>query len=230
MNIAPSIRAAALGLLLVGAPAARADWIAWTYSWSNSPQTILADNPAGGGSIILTNEPTLSAVGNTDIVATNIHTYSTASQSAPDTFTNKPYTLTLTLTDSASGQSGSATFTGAFNGTLTANSSNITNTFTSPTTVVMDLGTNEYSVTLTAYTPPGPTGSINAGAIGAHATVTVEPIHIVEQTPEPSTILLAILAAPVALWRLRHSAVAGSMRRRSQHVEESLAGRLSHFG
>jgi hypothetical protein len=203
MNNAPSLRAAALVLLLLGAPGARADWIPWTYSWSNSPQSILADNPAGGGSITLTNEPTLNAVGNTDIVATNIRTVSTAPQSAPDTFTNKAYTLSLTLTDSTSGQSGTAIFNGVFNGTVTATSSNITNTFVGPTTATLDLGNNEYVIDLTAFTPPGPTGSLNAGAIGAHATVTVETIHPVADSPEPSTLLLASLAVPLAFLRLR---------------------------
>jgi hypothetical protein len=201
MSNAPSTRAAALVVILTMATTARADWIAWTYSWSNSPQTIQADNPSSGGSIALTNEPTLSAVGNTDIVATNIRTYSTAPGSAPDTFTNKAYALTLNLTDSASGQSGAAVFTGVFNGTLTATSANITNTFTSPTTAYLDLGDNQYTVTLTAYTPPGPTGSVNAGAIGAHAVVTVA--HIVEATPEPTALLLAGIGIPLALLRFK---------------------------
>ena len=205
MSNAPSTRAAALALLLAIAPAARADWIAWTYSWSNSPQTILADNPSGGGKISLTDEPTLEAVGNTDIVATNIRTFSTAPASAPDKFTNKAYSLALTLTDSTSGQSGTAAFTGVFNGTLTANSSNITNAFTSANTVVLDLGNNQYTVTLTAYTPPGPTGSTNAGAIGAHATVTVENIHPVLQSPEPTALLLAAFGIPLGLLQLRRT-------------------------
>jgi hypothetical protein len=213
MSNAPSTRAAALALILAMAPAARADWIAWTYSWSNSPQTILADVPSGGGKITLTNEPTLSAVGDTDIVATNIHTYSTASPGSPDKFTNKAYTLTLNLTDSASGQSGTASFSGVFNGTLTASSSNIANTFVGATTAVLDLGNNEYKIALTAYTPPGPTGSVNAGAIGAHATVTVNPIGIVEQSPEPSAFLLAACATPLALWRLRRSKFRSSLHR-----------------
>jgi hypothetical protein len=203
MSNAPSTRAAALAFILAMAPAARADWIAWTYSWSNTPQAILADNAAGGGQITLTDEPTLPAIGNTDIVATNIHTLSTASPSAPDTFTNKSYTLTLNLTDTASGQSGAVAFTGVFNGTLTASSSNITNTFTSPTTATLDLGSNQYTIILTAYTPPGPTGSVNAGAIGAQATVTVAPIHVVLQTPEPATLLLAAFAVPFAVLRAR---------------------------
>jgi hypothetical protein len=203
MSNAPASRAAALVVVLALAPAARADWIAWTYSWSNSPQTILADNPSGGGQITLSNQPTQSAVGDSDIVATNIRTYSTAPPSAPDTFTNKSYSLTLTLTDSASGASGTAVFTGIFNGTLTANSSNITNTFTSPTQAVLDLGNNQYTINLTAYTPPGPTGSLNAGGIGAHASVSVAPIHIVEDTPEPTAFLLAALGIPLAALRFR---------------------------
>jgi hypothetical protein len=203
MNNAPSLRAAALVLLLFYGPAAKADWIPWTYSWSNSPQSILADNPAGGGSITLTNEPTLEAVGNTDIVATNIRTVSTATQSAPDRFTDKAYSLALTVTDATSGQSGTAVFHGVFNGTLTSDSSNITNTFVGPTKAVLDLGSNEYVIDLTAFTPPGPTGSVNAGAIGAHATVTVESIHPVADSPEPSTFLLAALAVPLAFARFR---------------------------
>jgi hypothetical protein len=206
MNNAPSPRAAALVLLLLCGPAARADWIPWTYSWSNSPQSILADNPAGGGSITLTNEPTLEAVGNTDIVATNIRTVSTATAAAPDTFTNKAYSLALTVTDSTSGQSGTAVFHGVFNGTLTADSSNITNNFVGATKAVLDLGSNEYVINLTAFTPPGPTGSVNAGAIGAHATVTVETIPPVEDSPEPPALLLAAFAIPLAFARFRRPA------------------------
>jgi hypothetical protein len=204
MGNARCSRAVALVLLLAATPAVRADWIPWTYSWSNSPQTILADGGTGG-KIALTNEPTLSAVGDTDIVATNIRTYSTASPGTPDKFTNKAYTLQLTLTDTTSGQTGTATFTGVFNGTLTANSSNITNTFTGPNTVVLDLGANQYTINLTAYTPPGPTGSVNAGAIGAHATVVVEPIGPVSLSPEPSAVLLAACGLPLALFQLRRS-------------------------
>jgi hypothetical protein len=203
MSSARCSRAVALVLLLAAAPAVHADWIPWTYSWSNSPQTILSDG--GAGNITLTNEPTLEAVGNTDIVATNIRTYSTASAGSPDTFTNKAYTLSLTLTDSNSGQTGTAAFTGIFNGTLTAASSNITNKFTSATTAVLDLGSNEYTITLTAYTPPGPTGSVNAGAIGARATVAVEPIGIVQTTPEPPAALLAAFSIPLAALRFVRS-------------------------
>jgi hypothetical protein len=199
----PANRAVALVFLLAACSPARADWIPWTYSWSNNPDTILADNPAGGGKISLSDETSNAAVGNTDIVATNIHTFSTAPQTAPDTFTNKAYTLTLHLTDTTSGQSGTAVFSGEFNGTLTATSSNITNAFTGATTAVLDLGANQYTVKLTAYTPPGPSGSVNAGAISAHASVVVEPITIVAQSPEPPALLLAVCGVPLAVPYLR---------------------------
>jgi hypothetical protein len=203
MSSAPVSRlAAALALFFGIAPSARADWIPWTYSWSNSPNNILADNAAGGGRISLTNEATRSAVGDSDIVATNLRTYSTASPSAPDTVTNKPYTLTLNLTDTTSGQSGTAVFTGVFNGTLTATSANITNTFTGLTTAVLDLGDNRYTVTLNAYTPPGQDGSLNAGGIGARATVTVETVHIAS-TPEPGSLVLAACGLPLLALCLR---------------------------
>jgi hypothetical protein len=91
---------------------------------------------------------------------------------------------------------------------LTATSANISNTFTSATTVVMDLGANQYTVTLTAYTPPGPTGSTNVGAIGAHATVTVEPITIAS-IPEPNSLLLAAFGVPLVWLRFGRSRING---------------------
>ncbi|MGH9677108.1 MAG: hypothetical protein ACRD36_08400, partial [Candidatus Acidiferrum sp.] len=151
---------AALTLLLAAWPA-RADFIPWTYSWSNNPADILADNPIGGGRISLSSESSHQVVGDSDIVATNIRTFSSAPPSAPDTFTQKSYMLALGLKDDNSGQSGITIFTGVFNGTLTAESSNITNKFTSPTTQVLVLGGNTYTITLNAYTPPGPVGSTN---------------------------------------------------------------------
>ncbi len=204
MDIAPATRiTAALIAALSLTPVSRADFIPWTYSWSNSPNAILADNPATGGQITLTNEGNRAVVGDSDIVATNIRTVSTAAPSAPDTFTAKAYTLTLTLTDTASGQSGTAAFTGVFNGSMTATSSDITNTFTSPTTKVLFLGNNEYTINLDAYTPPGPTGSINAGGIGAHATVTVESVGVASSSPEPDSLVLAALGLPLAYFGFR---------------------------
>ncbi len=179
----------ALAWLLAAAAAGRADPIQWSYSWSNSPTTIAADSP-GTGSITLTNEATRSVAGDSDIVATNIQVQSTAPITAPDVFTNKTYALTLTLTDTASSSSNNLVFVGHLDGTATAGSANITNTFTGNTTQQLVLGNNLYTVTINSYTPPGPPGEVQSGSIGAHATVTVQNVNILT-LPEPGALVLA---------------------------------------
>jgi hypothetical protein len=199
-NSSATFGVAALALVFGFGADARADWIAWTYSWSNSPGYVLADIPAGGGRISLSDVATQTAVGDSDIVATNIRTFSSAPSTNPDTFTAKAYSLNLTLTDSASNQSAQLIFAGVFNGTLTATSANITNTFTSASTQTVVLGDNRYTVTLNAYTPPGPMGSSAAGSIGAHATVLVQSIL---SAPEPASLAIAGAAAPLLAFALR---------------------------
>jgi hypothetical protein len=68
--------AALLWLLTFGGPA-RADLIEWSYNWSRSPANVMADSP-GTGYISLTDETLQNAVGNSDIVATNLQAHSTA--------------------------------------------------------------------------------------------------------------------------------------------------------
>jgi hypothetical protein len=198
---------AALALFALANPL-RADLIGWTYSWNNSPSSIAADSP-GTGSVTLTNEGTRMAAGNSQIVATNLKTISMADAGAPAMLTTGgQYTLTLTLTDKTSGQVGTLSWNGKLSGSFSATSANITNLFTSPMTQTIDLGTNAYTVTLGSYLPPGPPGSKNSGAIGAHVVVSSlapggnpGPSGF---SPEPSTLLLCSLGfAGCALARLR---------------------------
>jgi hypothetical protein len=103
--------------------AARADLIAWSYNWSPATPAMFADRP-GAGKVTLSNEP--AAAGNSDMVASNLKAFSSADPLAPATLTHQSYGLTLTLTDTTSGASGSLTFTGELNGGLSAASSGLT--------------------------------------------------------------------------------------------------------
>jgi hypothetical protein len=180
-----------VALMLAFVPKVNADLIPWAYSWSGSPTDILANAP-GTGYITLTDEKVNTAIGNSDIVATNLKTVSTATAANPDVFTAKSYALTLTLTDLNSATTGTMTFTGLISGTLSSVNSNLTNSFTGQTTQELVLGNSVYTTTIDAYTPPGPPGSSNLGSIGALATVTVSQIKV-ESLPEPGTLVLSLL-------------------------------------
>jgi hypothetical protein len=177
----------ALAWLLFAGTQARADFVNWSYSWSRSPSVITADG-TGTGKVFLT-PVSGSAQDTSDIGAVNITTSSTASAGNPDTFTNKAYSLTIKLTDDASHATGSLTFTGLLNGSISATSSNLMTTFLAPLSQSLTLGQNLYTVSLNV--PAG--SSATLGGIGAH--VVVEPAKV-SSTPEPSGLVLAGLAVP----------------------------------
>jgi hypothetical protein len=186
---------AALAAVLFTTGQARAGFVPWSYNWARSPIAVQADSPGTGG-ISLTDEPLGHASGSSDIVATNLRTFSTATRSSPDHFTNAKYSLTLFLQDDTSGQHTTMVFSGVFNGTLTSSNSNVTTIFsTSPQQV--KLGAHTYIVGLTAFAPPGPPSAVNAGSITAH--VSVDEPHDPPpgggggDTPEPSSIVLSCL-------------------------------------
>jgi hypothetical protein len=187
-----------IALFCLSATAARADHIQWSYSWSRSPEQVFADGSTTSY-VALTSESEVPAGGNTDVVAANLSVFSDAPDTAPAKFTDKPYTLTLTITDGDSNASNSLAFTGEFNGQVTSDSSNVSISFTGQNTQSLTLGQHLYTVTMDAYAPPGPPGSTNVGSIGAHAIVAVQTL------PEPSSILLAAMALPGAglFWRRR---------------------------
>ncbi len=176
--------AAALTVCLFAGARARADFVDWTYNWTPSATEIFADKPSMG-KITLSNEPGGSTSGDSYIVATNLQTVSSATAQNPAKFTNAPYSLTLSITDSASGKSNSMVFSGQFNGVLSQKSAIILNTFTSATTQSKTIGSNIYTVAVGAFAPPGPPTAKNSGSISALATVTVQAV------PEPSTLALS---------------------------------------
>jgi hypothetical protein len=202
-------------LLFFAGTSARADQsppspVAWTYNFTPSVNSVAADPPGSGG-VSFTNEPTKSANNSSDVVITNLRDFSTATTTSPDKLsTNGAYSVTLVLTDSASGEHATLTFTGKLGGTFSANNSNITNQFTGDTTKVVTLGKYDYTVSVGSYTPPGPPTASNAGSMSAH--VSVAPSILggggppPQGTPEPSALVLSFVGlslAGAAGWRTR---------------------------
>src|SRR5262249_47843639 len=152
-----------------------------------------ADAP-GTGYITLTDEPMRTALGPSDVVATNLRTWSTATRSHPDLFTNKSYQLSLQLVDVDSGQEGTLGFTGLLNGRLTAHSSELRNTFTGQQVQSIVLGQHRYTARLGTWSAPGPPDSTNSGSISGHVTIAIETL------PEPGSLLLAGMGAAALGW------------------------------
>jgi hypothetical protein len=208
-----SVKLAALALALLGGTTAQATPVSaanlqWTYNFSPGSPSVVSDTNASAY-IGLTNEPTKAAVGSSDIVATNLRVFSAATAAAPDTLmTGGNYSLTLVLStvDDGVPYSTSMTFNGKLAGTFSAESANITNLFGPNSTQTVDLGSYTFTVSLVAYTPPGPPDQLNAGSIAANVSVSSAGPA---QTPEPSTMLLSALGLTClggAAWRKRRQA------------------------
>jgi hypothetical protein len=195
--------AAAIALLGSTATASAAP-IKWGYDWSASPGFVTA----GASKVTLSNETYHNAAGNSQVVATQLQVFSTASPLTPDTFgAGGGYSLTINLKDIDSGATGSLTFTGQLQGSISQLSANVTNTFTGATTQTTLLGFTSFAVTMASYTPPGPPDQLNYGSIGAFIEVTS--LKPSETTPEPSTIALMGIGAGIAglsAWRRRRKA------------------------
>jgi hypothetical protein len=205
---------AATAVLLLAGASVRADVVPWTYSWQRSPISIAADGSGTGGVSLTSEALPKQAAGSSDIVATNLRIFSSATASNPDKLvTGGAYTLSLTLTDTTSGTSGTVTFTGKLTGTFSAGSSLITNVFTSPTVETLNLGANKFTVAIGPYSPPGPPSASNAGSIAAHVDVSSLSSGGgpgsgpgTADAPEPSGIVLSCLGLSClggAAWRKR---------------------------
>lgn len=212
--------ASAVGLLcLAGVPA----WagpistpVAWTYNFTPTGPTTsgFVNSSTGSGTVSFTNEPTKNATNSSDVVVTNLRDSSTASPGTPDTLNNSNWQVSLKLTDSASNQSATMLFSGQLNGTFSQTNSNISNKFTGTQSYTYTLGNNQYTVTLTGYTPPGPPTASNAGSISAHVSVTPLGTGGQSGTPEPSTLVLSCLGlgfAGLASWRKRRRSLAAML-------------------
>jgi hypothetical protein len=211
--------ASAAGLLCLASTPAWADatstQVGWNYNFTPGQSFVSSDS--GSGTVSFTNEPTKGATNTSDVVVTNLRVSSTASPSSPDTLTTSgAWKVSLTITDSSSGQSDTMSFSGKLGGNFSASNSNVTNTFTGQTSYTWKAQNgNTYTVSLVGYTPPGPPTASNAGSISAFVSVT--PANgggHTSGTPEPSTLVLSCLGfgfAGLASWRKRRRSLAAML-------------------
>jgi hypothetical protein len=209
-------QATAVALLLLAGAGARAgmippDQVQWSYDFSSGAPSVFADGTNKSG-VSFTNEQVTSAIGTTDVVATQLKVFSTAPDSSKDKISgsNGNYSLTMNIGTSASGSllTGSLTFTGTLAGTLSSNSAGITNGFTGQTSQSLTLGDYTFTVTFDSYSHPGPPSASDQGSIGAHVVVSSPTINNVN-SPEPSAMLLSgfgLVGALGAAWRKRRLA------------------------
>ena len=206
---------AALAGVLVAGTSVRADNIPWGYSASGT--TIFNNNnPIMSSSVIFAGSSGVAS-GASGIIIYNLSATSTASDGAPDSFTDVPFNLGVTFTDikATSSVSPGAVSSSAINFAGLFNATNVTtksllpgvNSWTSSASEELilggdDVGWRKYTVTISSFTPPGQPG----GAPGSiQAIVNIEPTDAPEggggppttATPEPASLVLAGLGLPL---------------------------------
>ena len=137
-------------VVALGEATARADSVDFSYEWSVSPSAVL---PGGTGTVQIALDPggpanyVIGAADPTTLLGAKLTTSSTATAANPDSF-NNPFSVKLTLTDTASGKHGDLMFSGSISGQLTATTSTLTTTFNNPLTQPLTLGSHVYDVTI----------------------------------------------------------------------------------
>jgi hypothetical protein len=202
-----------LGLLF---PAVcKADPVDYSYSFSFSPNPPTLPGGTGsvtfslfGGGAISTTTGTV-----TPLQAASLLTTSSATD-VPDVF-NSPYTLTVTVQDTVSGQAVDFGFDGLLGGTLTTTESTLTASFTGPLSVSHELGGFLYTVSVEPEIANLPTpGSLADVLLNANVLANVIQTNNPDppdtdppgsaNAPEPGTLLLGVVAgAGVMLARRR---------------------------
>jgi hypothetical protein len=214
----------ALALLGCFGTITKADTIDFGYSFSVSPVSI----PGGTGTVVfspfLGGSASAPSGVSTFAPAVSITTGSSAqgTTGSPADLFNGLYTLTVGVTDTASGFSHDFVFNGTVEGSLTVSESTLQATFFGETTSTMQIGNNEYTVSVDPLQVSLPTpGSLADALIAAEIMVTSlltttddtdddpgmgYPINVgdpsttppVNDVPEPTTLVLGLLAGPAA--------------------------------
>jgi hypothetical protein len=198
MRRLPVLSLLAVVAVLSAGASARADFIPWIYTFTASPNPVTSSD--GSASVTLAGTWGRESLSFNGLLAANL----SAAGSSGATFSNRGYTLTMTLNDFASGSWTDLKFAGTLSGT---GPFALTNKFTNPSQTVT-LGQHQYTVTLGAFTPPtaGQPGKISADVVVTGPSVSPN------QVPEPASLLLAALGGSAvglrAWWRRRRDRAA----------------------
>jgi len=128
-----------------------------------------------------------SLAGVASAVSTKVYGYSTASAAHPQSVSDLPFAVNLKLTDTPSGLSEYVSFGGALNGNLWNNGSTLSPTFSGPLSKTLDIDHHLFTVTFASFTPPA--GLDHPGQFVFDVKV--------NHNPEPSTLVLAGIGAPL---------------------------------
>jgi hypothetical protein len=209
---------AIIGLALAAAAPVQAEPTHWSYTSSADPNPVRPDNWS----------PTKTLDGlwfkgftnpQDQVGSANILTLGIVAPPDAMTFTQKPFSLQLSILDKQSQHTGNLSFAGFFNGSIdpVGKTATITPSFLNATQTVT-LGLNTYSVTISPFAPmsyttlsptdvgPGSGGS-SAFIGGLHAQVDVSPAFG-SSTPEPTGLALAgmgLVTVAGAFWRRRRA-------------------------
>jgi hypothetical protein len=184
----------ALAVFLPGR-AAQADPIPWSITWSSSQSVIVLDNG---------NTTPIGVTGLSDSHSSNFNqavptvaadlTY--LSQAGNNPVIGRTFHLTATVTDNNSHLSSTLTFDLKFDGSTNGNGNSLKLTpVPSDALFTPSLGGDIYRVQITGFIPPvssSPHHDPEMGEIQATVTVLDPPAPV----PEPSALLLTVLAAP----------------------------------
>jgi hypothetical protein len=188
----------AAAALLGAGPTAQASQIDWSYQFQSGGHELnfittgkafgVVILPGTGGANDLHTGPDDVTKASTQVLA-----FSTATAAHPQTVSDLPFAINLKLTDQASGLSEYVSFGGSLKGNLWNNGSTLSPTFFGPLTKTADIDQRLFTVTFDSFTPP-------AGFNAPGQFVFDVKVH---HNPEPSTLVLAGLGAPLFSLALR---------------------------
>ncbi len=210
MNRATTLCLAAAGLLaadsavrasqIVPMPAERVG-IDWGYHFEPSGHRLnfitsgnafgIIGLPGTGG-----NNDMHTVSGATTDISTRIWSVSSATAAHPQTVSDLPFAINIRLTDKASDLSEYVSFGGALNGKLWNNGSTLRPTFFGPLSKSVDIDHHLFTVSFESFTPPAGPG---------HPGKFVFDVKV-NHNPEPSTLVLAGIGAPLFGLLLRRRA------------------------